>query len=140
MRYIEVVSVLLPAMNPATGELLLKPFTTHDWLREQVWPMPPWHDDELMMAIYFRLQPKFKEAAAQHMAQSSVPPPWRFFVPVEDKDYEKFCPLATKKGEKLGAVEEIMLVLRPILMAPSELPAGGTLIGYDKPENTAAGS
>jgi hypothetical protein len=134
MRYVKYELVMMPvtAMKPdGTLENKIAPYGLNHWHFEQVWPMPCWRDDEVMMGTYMRLQPKLKQAAQLKDAEYAKGVDNELYVPVDDKDYEKWCPVVTKKGEKLpqGAAEVLMQLLQHVMFAPSEAPKGARVLG-----------
>ena len=134
MRYIKYVLVMMPVTalmpNGATENKII-PYGLSQWHDEQVWPQPCWRDDEVMGGIYYRLFPKFREAGRQKAIEQAGAVDLDLYVPVDDRDFEKWFPVVTKKGEKLpmGINEQVMQMLQPIIFAPSEAPKGARIFG-----------
>ncbi len=113
MRYITIgKAVLVPGTRKSPDgreEAGLFPFNLLGWNQQEVWPNSFWRDSEENSLAFYRIYEAFEGAK-----EGSV-------VALENSDYEKYLPVATRKGQP-GIGPEIMQLLRPVIMAPTTAP------------------
>lgn len=99
-------------------------------LEENCWGAPEWRQDEAWLAAWERLSDVFEVAF-----NARAP-----YVGADDKDYEKFCPIATLKGKQLPMhlSRPITRLTACILRASSKEPEQKPANGVEAPQLSAA--
>ncbi len=123
MRYIKIpgpvsITVVVQTKDGKTEQKTVD-YTLDNWLAQEVWPHVYWRTDEATWAAYIRIHAAFCGDQGKHPVKSGV------VVSLEDDDYERFKPLATKRGERLpdGITHELMQLLHPVMFASKDDPS-----------------
>jgi len=137
MRYIDLTTPpqvydLVDQAGNVTGQDLL---TLEKFLHINCWGHPDWRQDEAWLAAWERLTDTFERAFKTKAT----------FAAVDDKDYEKFAPIATVKGKPLPPhmSRAVTKLTAPITRASSKEPEAAKAVnGAEKalPEAPAQAS
>jgi hypothetical protein len=116
MRYIHLTHKpeqhdVIDERGNVVGQALM---TLESLLNSNCWGQPEWRQDEAWLAAWERLTDSF-ERGFRTMAP---------YVAADDKDYEKFAPIATLKGKQIAPhlARAVTKITAPITRASSTEP------------------
>jgi hypothetical protein len=112
MRYITIPESVVLQATDKNGNPVTVNYSFANLLAEIVWPHEAWHDGSIDNADMFPVL--YKKFLGKQTGE---------IVELTDAEYEKFAPIATKRGEKLNPAVafEMNTLMRCIITAKREI-------------------